>query len=64
MDPRCKDNETRVTNRPFVDAAVQETIAQMPYSIIKDRFDRADLAFAQSTSWPASDLMGISIRST
>ena len=45
-DPRCKDNETRVANRPFVDAAVQEMIAQMPYAAVEDRFDRADLAFA------------------
>lgn len=45
-DPRCQDNETRVDNRAFVDAAVQEAISQMPYSRVEERFNRADLAFA------------------
>lgn len=45
-DPRCQDNETRVDNRAFVDAAVQEAISQMPYSRVEEFFNRADLAFA------------------
>ena len=45
-DPRCQDNETRVENRTFVDAAVQEAISQMTYQVVEERFTRADLAFA------------------
>ena len=45
-DKRCKDNETRVANRTFVDGAVQEVFSQMKYVDVDKNLHEADLAFA------------------
>ena len=45
-DARCVDNETRVANRAFVDAAVQGGFDQWSYAEIEARLNAADLAFA------------------
>ena len=45
-DKRCKDNESRVAHREFVDTAVQKAVSEMPYVLVQERFDAADLAFA------------------
>ena len=46
QDDRCRDNETRVANRAFVDQAVQDAVSTMTYAQVSQRFDQADLAFA------------------
>ena len=45
-DKRCIDNTTRVTNRAFVDGAVQQAFAELDFSELAKQLDRADLAFA------------------
>lgn len=45
-DERCKDNESRVAHREFVDTAVQQAIGEMSYALVQERFNAADLAFA------------------
>jgi crotonobetainyl-CoA:carnitine CoA-transferase CaiB-like acyl-CoA transferase len=45
-DPRCASNETRVANRPFVDDRIQAALGARAYAEIRERLDRADLAFA------------------
>ena len=45
-DSRCRNNETRVVHREFVDGAVQQVFAELPYTVITERLTTADLAFA------------------
>ncbi len=45
-DPRCRDNETRVAHRAFVDEALQRRFGASPYTELSARLDEADLAFA------------------
>ena len=45
-DPRCVDNETRVTHREFVDGEVQEAFALQAWQALQECMDDADLAFA------------------
>ena len=45
-DVRCKDNETRVANRAFVDGTWQAAFARLDYVSIDAHLSSADLAFA------------------
>ncbi len=45
-DPRCRDNETRVANRSFVDEHLQAFFDQRSYPQLQICLDEADLAFA------------------
>jgi formyl-CoA transferase len=45
-DRRCRDNETRVANREFVDGRLQAFFGQRAYSQLQMLLDAADLAFA------------------
>ncbi|MDB2416678.1 CoA transferase [Pseudomonadales bacterium] len=49
-DQRCRDNETRVSNRDFVDRQVQLGVSAMDYAQLSERFTQADLAFAPVNS--------------
>ncbi|MEM9623932.1 MAG: CaiB/BaiF CoA-transferase family protein [Pseudomonadota bacterium] len=45
-DPRCRDNETRVTHRDYVDGTLQHQFGLNSFAELSRRLDRADLAFA------------------
>jgi len=45
-DPRCRDNQTRVTHRALVDNRLAELFGAADYAQLRQRLDRADLAFA------------------
>lgn len=45
-DARCRDNETRVAHREFVDGALQQVFAELTYAVISQRLTAADVAFA------------------
>ncbi|XOV81960.1 MAG: CaiB/BaiF CoA transferase family protein [bacterium] len=45
-DSRCKNNETRVVHRTFVDATLQAYFADTTYAALASRLDAADVAFA------------------
>ncbi|OUX40889.1 MAG: hypothetical protein CBE21_06275, partial [Proteobacteria bacterium TMED261] len=45
-DPSCKNNETRVENRAYVDEKIAARLSDLTYEEIDYRFSQADLAFA------------------
>ena len=45
-DPSCKNNETRVENRAYVDEKIAARLSDLTYEEIDSRFSQADLAFA------------------
>jgi len=49
-DERCRDNETRVANREFVDATLARLFASVSFPGLQDQLGQADLAFAPVNS--------------
>ncbi|NOX52006.1 MAG: CoA transferase [Gammaproteobacteria bacterium] len=49
-DQRCRNNETRVANREFVDDRLRTYFSNVAYAGISARLDQADIAFAPVNS--------------